>query len=190
LIAEAEPAKEEIPTKETKEEKPSAGKPEEPTPTSSTTSPALQTPNHETKYGSGGGKEAQKAPETSADKPKFFASPLARKIALERGVPLGQVKGTGPDGRITKVSRAKVSCARMQLTDQEDVEKFKGGSSSASATTPTSGATATPGKPAPVAPAEYEDIPASSMRKTIGKRLTESKQQLPHYYLTVEVNMG
>jgi len=77
-----------------------------------------------------------------------------------------------------------------RLTFQEDVEKFKGGSSSASATTPTSGATTTPGKAAPAAPAEYEDIPTSNMRKTIGKRLTESKQQLPHYYLTVEVNMG
>lgn len=40
----------------------------------------------------------------SADKPKFFASPLARKIALEKGIPLGQVKGTGPEGRITQVS--------------------------------------------------------------------------------------
>jgi pyruvate/2-oxoglutarate dehydrogenase complex dihydrolipoamide acyltransferase (E2) component len=80
--------------------------------------------------------------------------------------------------------------ARSQIADQqEDVEKYKPGSSSA-ATTPTSGATATPGKAAPAAPAEYEDIPVSNMRRTIGKRLTESKQQLPHYYLTVEVNMG
>lgn len=38
-----------------------------------------------------------------ADKPTFFASPLARKIALEKGIPLGKVKGTGPDGRITEV---------------------------------------------------------------------------------------
>jgi len=45
-----------------------------------------------------------KAPEMGGDKPKFFASPLARKIALEKGVPLGKVKGTGPEGRITEVS--------------------------------------------------------------------------------------
>ncbi|WWC88886.1 pyruvate dehydrogenase complex dihydrolipoamide acetyltransferase [Kwoniella dendrophila CBS 6074] len=143
--------------------------------------PSLGTPADETKYGSGNaGTEGQKVPELSGqsgDKPKFFASPIARKIALEKGIPLSQVKGTGPEGRITK----------------SDVEKFKGGSasssSSAAATTPTSGATATPGKPAPAAPAEYEDIPTSNMRKTIGKRLTESKQTLPHYYLTVEVNM-
>nr|ACZ51502.1 CND02450-like protein [Kwoniella heveanensis] len=139
--------------------------------------PALGTPADETKYGSGSStSDVQKAPELSSqgEKPKFFASPLARKIALEKGIPLGEVKGTGPEGRITKA----------------DVEKFKpGSSSSAAATTPTSGATATPGKPAPAAPAEYEDVPTSNMRRTIGKRLTESKQQLPHYYLTVEVNM-
>jgi hypothetical protein len=66
--------------------------------------PALGTPADEKKYGSGGGSEAMKAPEQGGDKPKFFASPLARKIALEKGVPLGKVKGTGPEGRITEVS--------------------------------------------------------------------------------------
>ncbi|WWC70522.1 pyruvate dehydrogenase complex dihydrolipoamide acetyltransferase [Kwoniella pini CBS 10737] len=138
--------------------------------------PSLGTPADETKYGSGNaGTEGQKVPELvgQGEKPKFFASPLARKIALEKGIPLSEIKGTGPEGRIVKA----------------DVEKYKGGSSSSAATTPTSGATATPGKAAPAAPAEYEDIPTSNMRKTIGKRLTESKQQLPHYYLTVEVNM-
>jgi pyruvate dehydrogenase E2 component (dihydrolipoamide acetyltransferase) len=66
--------------------------------------PALGTPADEKKYGSGGGSEEMKAPEKGGDKPKFFASPLARKIALEKGVPLGKVKGTGPEGRITEVS--------------------------------------------------------------------------------------
>jgi len=64
----------------------------------------LGTPADEKKYGSGGSSEGMKAPERGGDKPKFFASPLARKIALEKGVPLGQVKGTGPEGRIIEVS--------------------------------------------------------------------------------------
>ena len=64
----------------------------------------MGTPADEKKYGSGGGSEGMKAPEMGGDKPKFFASPLARKIALEKGVPLGKVKGTGPEGRITEVS--------------------------------------------------------------------------------------
>lgn len=65
----------------------------------------MATPNDEKKYGSGNaGTGEMKAPDMGGDKPRFFASPLARKVALEKGVPLGQVKGTGPDGRITKVS--------------------------------------------------------------------------------------
>lgn len=78
------------------------------------------------------------------------------------------------------VSRRVAPC-RPAHTYQEDVEKFQGGSAA--------GATST-GAPAPAAPAEYEDVPTSNMRRTIGKRLTESKQQVPHYYLTVEINMG
>lgn len=50
-------------------------------------------------------------PGSGADKPKFFASPLARKLALERGVPLGQIKGTGPEGRIVKVGHAQIRCS-------------------------------------------------------------------------------
>ena len=76
-------------------------------PTKGTTS-ALATPADQTKYGSGNaGTEPAKAPEKpgQGEKPKFFASPLARKIALERGIPLGQIKGTGPEGRIVKVGR-------------------------------------------------------------------------------------
>ncbi|WVQ80621.1 pyruvate dehydrogenase complex dihydrolipoamide acetyltransferase [Cryptococcus sp. DSM 104549] len=149
------PKKEEAP----KEEKKEAA-------SGSSTTPAVGTPADETKYGSGkAGTEAPKAPELGGDRPKFFASPLARKIALEKGIPLGEIKGTGPEGRIVK----------------DDVEKYKPSGSAA----PAAGKSA----PAGAAPAEYEDIPTSSMRKTIGKRLTESKQQLPHYYVTVEINM-
>lgn len=72
--------------------------------------PQLGTPGDEKKYGSGNaGTEGMKAPELGGDKPKFFASPLARKIALEKGVPLGQVKGTGPEGRITEVGLFSLS---------------------------------------------------------------------------------
>ncbi|WWD18282.1 pyruvate dehydrogenase complex dihydrolipoamide acetyltransferase [Kwoniella shandongensis] len=157
--------------KETEEKKPEPKKEE----SKASTTPMLGTPADETKYGSGNqDTSAQKAPELASqgEKPKFFASPLARKIALEKGIPLGEIKGSGPEGRIVRA----------------DVEKYKPSASSA-AKTPTSGATALPGKAAPASSAEYEDVPTSNMRKTIGKRLTESKQQLPHYYLTVEVNM-
>ncbi|KAG6885448.1 hypothetical protein C0993_001528 [Termitomyces sp. T159_Od127] len=91
---------------------------------------------------------------------RIFASPIAKKIALERGIPLAQIKGSGPSGRIVRA----------------DVENYK------PASTPTT-------TTAPPAEADYVDTPISNMRRTIGSRLSQSKQELPHYYLTIDVNM-
>ena len=96
---------------------------------------------------------------------RIFATPIAKKIALERGIPLAQIKGSGPEGRILR----------------EDVENFKpsaGGSAFADAAAPTA------------TTADYTDIPVSNMRRVIGQRLTQSKQELPHYYATVDIDMG
>lgn len=98
---------------------------------------------------------------------RIFASPIAKKIALERGIPLGKITGTGPSGRIIR----------------EDVENYKP-SATAAATSPT---TAQP--PSAQLP-DYVDTPVTNMRRTIGARLTQSKQELPHYYLTVDIDMG
>ncbi|KAJ6621247.1 dihydrolipoamide acetyltransferase [Mycena sp. CBHHK59/15] len=98
---------------------------------------------------------------------RIFASPIAKKIALERGIPLGKLTGSGPSGRIIR----------------EDVEKYKPSSESAAATTST--ASQPPSAQLP----DYVDTPVSNMRRTIGARLTQSKQELPHYYVTVDINM-
>ncbi|KAJ7169999.1 dihydrolipoamide acetyltransferase [Mycena filopes] len=95
---------------------------------------------------------------------RIFASPIAKKIALERGIPLGKLTGSGPNGRIIR----------------EDVEKYK---PSETATTSTSSQ-----PPAAQLP-DYVDTPVSNMRRTIGTRLTQSKQELPHYYVTVDITM-
>ncbi|TFL06600.1 dihydrolipoamide acetyltransferase [Pterulicium gracile] len=112
--------------------------------------------------------------ESKADLPKgdrIFASPIAKKIALERGIPLGQLKGTGPNGRIIR----------------EDVESYK---ASSSAPAPASTQSQSKSAPAPATPSDdYFDTPVSNMRRVIGSRLTQSKQEVPHYYLTVDVNM-
>lgn len=105
--------------------------------------------------------------ETKKDLPvgdRIFASPIAKKIALEQGVPLAKVKGTGPSGRIIRA----------------DVENYQ--ASAAKSPSP-SAQTALADLP------DYVDTPVSNMRRTIGARLTQSKQELPHYYLTVEINM-
>ncbi|KAH7931116.1 pyruvate dehydrogenase [Leucogyrophana mollusca] len=97
---------------------------------------------------------------------RIFASPIAKKIALERGIPLSKIKGSGPEGRIIR----------------DDVEKYQ----SPTAPSPTAAATAI--GPTAALP-DYTDTPVSNMRRVIGARLTQSKQELPHYYLTVEINM-
>jgi len=94
---------------------------------------------------------------------RIFASPIAKKIALEKGIPLAKVKGTGPEGRILR----------------EDVEKYK----------PEAGAASTSASASPAGLPDYTDTPVSNMRRTIGNRLTQSKQELPHYYLTLNINM-
>jgi len=94
----------------------------------------------------------------------ILASPIARRIALERGIPLRQVKGSGPGGRIIKA----------------DVEKFTPPVATTAAPTTATGAGTGSG---------YTDIPLTSMRRTIAKRLSESMFTAPHYYLTSSINM-
>ena len=95
---------------------------------------------------------------------RIFISPLAKKIAEEKGIPLNQVQGSGENGRIIKrdvedftpaVATSTASVAKFVATDQED----------------------------------YDEINHSQMRKVIAKRLGESKFSAPHYYLAVEFDM-
>ena len=106
---------------------------------------------------------------------RVFASPLAKKIAQDKGINLSQVKGSGENGRIVK----------------SDVENF---SPSAVATPTQAVAEATSAVAAvkPFVPAGevfQEEIKNSQMRKTIARRLSESKFTAPHYYLTIELDM-
>lgn len=100
---------------------------------------------------------------------RIFASPIAKMIALEQGIPLKDVKGSGPNGRIIK----------------RDVENYKPAPAAAAAA-PGAAAPA----PAAAAAAAYEDIPISAMRKTIAQRLTQSKQTNPDYIVSSSVSVS
>ncbi|MGN6123898.1 MAG: pyruvate dehydrogenase complex dihydrolipoamide acetyltransferase [Sphingomonas oligoaromativorans] len=105
------------------------------------------------------------------------ASPLARRLAGQQGIDLAAVAGSGPNGRIVK---ADLAGARP------------GAAAPAAASAPT--AAAAPAAITAPAPAQIPDIPhesakLSNMRKTIARRLTESKQQVPHIYLTVDIQL-
>jgi pyruvate dehydrogenase E2 component (dihydrolipoamide acetyltransferase) len=115
--------------------------------------------------------------ETGASSGRILASPVARRLADEKGIALRDVKGSGPDGRIVKA----------------DIENFKPSAAPAKSAPAPSKASAD--KPASVsstpaaADAAYTDIPLTGMRKTIAARLSESMQTAPHYYLTIAINM-
>ena len=113
------------------------------------------------------------------DGARIFASPLARRIAADRGIDLAQITGSGPRGRIVKA----------------DVEAA-GAPKPAAAEAP---AQAAPPAPAPgpdagqiaalYADRDYQEVTLDGMRKTIAARLTEAKQQIPHFYLRRDIHL-
>ncbi|MBF6331727.1 dihydrolipoamide acetyltransferase family protein [Nocardia transvalensis] len=112
-----------------------------------------------------------------ARRPK--SSPLARKIADELGVDLATVTGTGPGGRIT---RQDVESAHRAI------EPTGTGGHSSATTDPTSAAQPVV-TAVPAVDADYDEIPLSTIQRVSAKRLTESKQQAPHIYLTSAIDV-
>ncbi|MBN9028508.1 MAG: pyruvate dehydrogenase complex dihydrolipoamide acetyltransferase [Rhizobiales bacterium 63-7] len=125
-----------------------------------------------------------------ADGSRVFSSPLARRMAKDAGLDIGSIAGSGPHGRVVK----------------SDVEKaVAGGAPKAAAQPAAAAASAAPtaAAPAPAAPkgmsdeavlklfeaGSYELVPHDGMRKTIAKRLQESKQTIPHFYVSVDCEL-
>ena len=114
---------------------------------------------------------------------RVFASPLARRIAADKGIDLGSLTGSGPHGRIVKA----------------DVENATAAPKAASAPAPSAPVAAAPKPAAPQVSAEgvaklyadreYTEIPLDGMRKTIAARLSEAKQTIPHFYLRRDIKL-
>jgi pyruvate dehydrogenase E2 component (dihydrolipoamide acetyltransferase) len=110
---------------------------------------------------------------SSSENGRLKASPLAKKLASEKGIDLAQVPGSGDNGRIIK----------------KDVDNYKPGATApAAASDKPAGATA-PAKATVAGEVSFEDVPVSQMRKVIAKRLGESKFSAPEFYLTMPINM-
>ncbi len=111
------------------------------------------------------------APSADASRP-VRSSPLARKIAADKGIDIQSLQGTGPDGRIIK----------------RDV--LAAGTASARPVTSAAAKSALPAAPAPVAAKlEARTIPLNNMRQTIARRLLQAKQTVPHFYVSIDVVM-
>jgi pyruvate dehydrogenase E2 component (dihydrolipoamide acetyltransferase) len=106
----------------------------------------------------------------TAEGARVKSSPLARKLAAQRGIDLTMVPGTGPNGRVTK----------------KDVESFRGAPSAPRAGAPAAAAGAVAGA---ALPAEDRKIPVGNRRKVIAQRLSESKFSAPHFYLKISADM-
>jgi pyruvate dehydrogenase E2 component (dihydrolipoyllysine-residue acetyltransferase) len=134
--------------------------------------------------------ESAEAPKTEAPKQaapavktnghaggRLFASPLARRIAKEKGIDLAALKGSGPHGRIVL----------------KDVETAKPGAKAPAAAAPGAAALAAPMADEAIAklyePGSYEVVPHDGMRKIIAQRLLQAKQTIPHFYLSITCDL-
>ena len=118
----------------------------------------------------------ESAPAPVARTGRIKASPLARRLAKQKGINLAAIQGTGPNGRIVKADIENASRRGISL-----------GGSTAAVTPP-------PARPLPQGPLpyhadEFDRVENSMMRKAIARRLSESKQHVPHFYLSVDVAM-
>ncbi|MGC1495644.1 MAG: pyruvate dehydrogenase complex dihydrolipoamide acetyltransferase [Sulfitobacter sp.] len=114
-----------------------------------------------------------------ADGTRIFASPLARRIATDKGVDLADVKGSGPHGRIVK--------ADVEGLSKSDTPKAATAAEAPKAAAPTSPSSDAITKM--YEGREYEEIKLDGMRKTIAARLTEAKQTVPHFYLRRDIHL-
>ncbi|HEY9006509.1 MAG TPA: pyruvate dehydrogenase complex dihydrolipoamide acetyltransferase [Ohtaekwangia sp.] len=132
-----------------------AAKPAEPTAAATTSVPAEVSADHSTNG-------------------RIKASPLAKKLAKDKGYDISKIQGSGENGRVTK----------------HDVENYKPAQAATQPAAGKEGKAAAPiVLPQVVGQVSFEDVPVSQMRKTIAKRLAESKFSAPHFYLTMEINM-
>jgi pyruvate dehydrogenase E2 component (dihydrolipoamide acetyltransferase) len=107
----------------------------------------------------------ESVPDTTSSGGRIKASPLAKKLAKEKGFDLSKIKGSADNGRIVK----------------RDVENYQ--------PEPLSAADSAATSPKVIGEEQYQDFPLSQMRKTIARRLADSKFSAPHFYVTMEINM-
>ena len=107
----------------------------------------------------------------SGDDSRVKISPLARKLAMDKKIDITGIKGSGPGGRIVRVDI--LAAEKAGPSPKSSSGSFSGGA---------------PGKTTPIQ--EEKTVAVSNMRATIARRLVESKSQIPHFYLDVEVDVG
>ena len=122
--------------------------------------------------------QAEEKSDEKSSNSRIFASPLAKKIAEDKGINLRDVKGSGENGRIVKSDVEQFTPAKQEAKPAASDSKAEAKTESAA-----------PKMAAPSGEVSSEEVKNSQMRKVIAKRLSESKFTAPHYYLKIEVAM-
>jgi pyruvate dehydrogenase E2 component (dihydrolipoamide acetyltransferase) len=117
------------------------------------------------------GDRGTEAPATPGAAARVRASPLARRLAAERGVDLARLPGSGPSGRVIARDLERAPAAAPSMPSSPSL------------------APVPPSPGASVPPAGFRDVPLTQIRKTIAKRLTQSIGPVPHFFLTAEIDM-
>lgn len=146
---------------------------------------------------------AEPAPVVRADGERILASPLARKVAGEFGIDLARVAGTGPRGRIVRadVEKAKADGSAKAAPASAVKADAPAPAPAAAASAPAPASSSEPrraligqgslgGKLEPATKAGHDDQPLSQMRSVIARRLLESKTTIPHFYVSMDVDMA
>jgi len=120
--------------------------------------------------------------EVVSDGRRIFISPLAKKIAEEKGISISQVKGSGENGRIVKADIENYKPAASTESPKAEASASSGSNQAEAAQSPVKAFV-------PAGEMYTDEIKNSQMRKTIARRLSESKFTAPHYYLTIELDM-
>ncbi|MEM6389242.1 MAG: 2-oxo acid dehydrogenase subunit E2, partial [Pseudomonadota bacterium] len=125
---------------------------------------------------------------------RVFASPLARRIAAEKGLDLSAIKGSGPHGRIVKADVEGADAAPAVAPSAAQTASAPSAAPTPSAT-PSAAAASMPTGPSAeqvlkmYAGRDYEEVALNGMRKTVASRLTEAKQTIPHFYLRRDIEL-
>ncbi|MEM8790826.1 MAG: pyruvate dehydrogenase complex dihydrolipoamide acetyltransferase [Pseudomonadota bacterium] len=148
--------------------------------TSAPETPAAEAPTAANGKASVEGPAAAPAPAAppAADGSRIFASPLARRIAADKGLDLATIKGSGPHGRIVKADVEGASAAPVISTAPAE-----------RSAAPIPSGPGTDAVKAMYQDRAFEEMPLDGMRKTIAARLTEAKQTIPHFYLRRDIEL-
>jgi pyruvate dehydrogenase E2 component (dihydrolipoamide acetyltransferase) len=117
-------------------------------------------------------------PAAASNGTRIFASPLAKRIAQQKGIDLAALAGSGPRGRIVKSDVEKTAPGAAPVKSAPHPEERAGASVSKGESLPDARLFYAPG--------DYDEIPHDAMRKAIAKRLTSSTSNIPHFYLTID----